>query len=615
MRTLFRCEAGHVNVRGSSVANPEEDLGCSQPVVKDCEWWGHEPDGRHCHTSTECRRPLMSVPIPVEPSSPDALLSLKECAQLAARPDDWRTLDLDVLAQLTLNRCLVFGQISAWDLPEEVTQEADDQAYAVYRVANERLPRITRIQLLDAVTDAIEQNGAVSALMPFMDCDHDVAIAREASIRLAMMMPRIDGDLLTGPKALRRLADSADSETVRLGLLLGLMSLGDRQTSPMLEGCWRTLTALGRRKLTEPAPFAYASSIDFFLDWFPHEQDEIGQLAIANALARPARDALEATRGPTRDRHLLRVQRVLDVERVYPASEAMPGTPIRILREWSLKDYWKLLEPRLRELAAVEIGSEQVIPGVMADWRAASEMTGELHNIEAQLPNGDLPIAESASGLAEAVRRSGSGSDGGNMSKQSFVLRDVLLYLADHPRSPQEEQMRQIQAIELWKEFDKHGMTERAKPGIGAFLTNMMAWPSYTPASDVAKAFNQGGLLATVGFRANLIRFSEMGVLHNPVGDLFGISPRLLMEMGLWELAQADVAGAAGIDGPPPTTPEIWAWVRQQIELLPGSDRSNERGEVLVPAGIRREKAEEHEPGCDAGHRPDQRCSSRGRYL
>ncbi|MHB8516321.1 MAG: hypothetical protein ACYC9X_11235 [Dehalococcoidia bacterium] len=74
-------------------------------------------------------------------------------------------------------------------------------------VANERLPRITRIQLLDTVTDAIEQNGGVSALMPFVDCDNDIAITREASIRLAMMMPRTDRDPLTGPKALRRFGE------------------------------------------------------------------------------------------------------------------------------------------------------------------------------------------------------------------------------------------------------------------------------------------------------------------------------------------------------------------------------------------------------------------------
>jgi hypothetical protein len=168
---------------------------------------------------------------------------------LMDHPERWHAVDLDTLKQLTFFQCLLFGGTGEIDRAREMGRR--------YAVLTERPGEGDRLQLLDYVTRSVETRvGTVDSLMPFIFRDPEVRVVAAASIELAVLMPLKDGDPMTGPKTLRRMSDNARDETALLGLLAGLLLLGDRRTLPLLEGCWERLGRsaggyLGPQRTTE----------------------------------------------------------------------------------------------------------------------------------------------------------------------------------------------------------------------------------------------------------------------------------------------------------------------------------------------------------------------------
>jgi hypothetical protein len=146
--------------------------------------------------------------------------------------------------------------------------------------------------------------------MPFIFGDPEVRVVAAASIELAVLMPRKDGDPMTGPKTLRRMSDNAPDETARLGLLAGLLLLGGRRALPLLEGCRGRLGRSARARLAGSwSGFAYPSLVDFLLAWMERVTDEEELYTVGKALADiPARSGQ---------------RKVVDVDRGFPPTRPM----------------------------------------------------------------------------------------------------------------------------------------------------------------------------------------------------------------------------------------------------------------------------------------------------
>ena len=176
-----------------------------------------------------------------------------------------------------------------------------------------------------------------------------------AALNLSFLIPPRGGDPLTGPKDVLGFIETADTDNSRVGILQGVLLLGDRRILPLLDRCWEKLGREGRRRLTHSwSGFVYASTIDFLLGWLEATNDDWDYGAIAAALASY----------PIRQK---RIPLVLDVERKLPVNGPEDGPAVRYISQWSFEEYGAIIAPRLKAIAAAETG-DKVIPKVLGAW-------------------------------------------------------------------------------------------------------------------------------------------------------------------------------------------------------------------------------------------------------
>jgi len=224
----------------------------------------------------------------------------------------------------------------------------------LYRVVVERLSVPQRKELVEEVNECVERGlGTVDAFLPFLFQDPDTGIISTAALNFALLGPVEHGDPLTAPRYLKGIADLTRHPRVRVGILTGLLLLGDRRVLPVLHRCWVRLTAEERQRLTQAySGFVYAGVVDFFLDWLEDADEETFGL-VAAALAKMPLTAISP--------------KVLDVERVFPAASAGSGPSVRLVGEWPFEEYGRLIEPRFRDLLRRK-SEPWVLSQVMAAW-------------------------------------------------------------------------------------------------------------------------------------------------------------------------------------------------------------------------------------------------------
>jgi hypothetical protein len=283
---------------------------------------------------------------------------ISEIEDLSGQPDLWPTLDPEKLKQLVFFQCAIYSATA--------DEHRIQGLRTLYRILASRTIVEDRLEVLELVTSLIEEQhrkrppsagaGWLNALMPFIFVDPEPAVISSATLDMASMMPLVDSDPLTGPKSLLGYARGVDQEVTKVGILIGLLHLGDRRVIRLLDGCWRDLGEIGQAKLAASRTgFIYAGVIDFFLDWLEATVEEGGESfgAAASALVIMHRDTLQPI--------------VLDVERKFPVTEQAPDDAIRLLRQWSLTEYAKVIEPRLRSLIDRE-SSPRLLPYVLDQW-------------------------------------------------------------------------------------------------------------------------------------------------------------------------------------------------------------------------------------------------------
>jgi hypothetical protein len=170
-----------------------------------------------------------------------------------------------------------------------------------------------------------------------------------------LLIPQRGSDPLTGPKDVLGFLEGSDTDNTRVGILQGVLLIGDRRVLPLLDRCWEGLGREGRRCLAHSwSGFVYASTIEFLLDWLERTDNEADYGSISAALLLCT---VRQKNSPF----------VLDVERKFPANGFGDGPPLRFLKQWTFEEYGKIIAPRLRAIGEAETG-EKVIPKVLEAW-------------------------------------------------------------------------------------------------------------------------------------------------------------------------------------------------------------------------------------------------------
>ncbi len=269
---------------------------------------------------------------------------VRPLVERGAQPGAWDALDTDELLLVVFQLALYYG---ATREPEAGTSLAT--AYERLAVA---APAGERMELLERLAEAVRAGStSVVALLPFVQREPDSTVVQAAATSFASLLPLTGDDPMTGPRTVRALIEHAEDEPVRVGLIAGLLALGDRRVLPLLRGAWRALTPEGRESLTRTGlPFATASVAEFWLDWL-EDADPAESHLVADALAR-----LPGQSGG----------RVLDLERRFPENAPGDAPEIAVIGEWTTRAYAERMAPRLADLER-----RGLAPAALAEVRSA----------------------------------------------------------------------------------------------------------------------------------------------------------------------------------------------------------------------------------------------------
>lgn len=274
--------------------------------------------------------------------------ALRELAALAADPERWPGLDEDTLL------LVVFQQALHWAHTQD--PEAAAALALLYPHLVSRVDEAERLELQDRVVSAVEEGRVpVAALAPFLQHESSPVAASLAAVSFATLMPLENGDEMTGPRTLVRLASHADDDGARVGLLAGLLQLGDARVLPLAAPVWEALEPESRARLASlpsPSKLVFAAAVEFWMRAF-----EAGEPAAADALVRLAREA--------------EPPRVLALERKFPANAADDRDEITVLDDRSIAEQGALLAPRLAALPA-EHPVVARVPDVRAAWQISA---------------------------------------------------------------------------------------------------------------------------------------------------------------------------------------------------------------------------------------------------
>lgn len=257
---------------------------------------------------------------------------LQHLVEIGRDPARWEALDPDALLLIAFQQALYYGA--------NHDAEAGASLGALYGYLVGRVTIEERLELLERVGEAV-QGGATSvlAMLPFLQRESEPHVAQMAAVSFASLMPLTDDDPMTGPRTLRTLFNHSEDEAVRIGLLAGLLALGDRRVAPLLPSAWASLSPEGQVALTQaPQPFVSALWVEFLVDALvaaPGASDS------AHAVA--ARLILLPKEGESR---------VLDLERKFPENAPDERPEIALLGEWSVHEYSERIAGRLAEAAA-----------------------------------------------------------------------------------------------------------------------------------------------------------------------------------------------------------------------------------------------------------------------
>jgi hypothetical protein len=164
---------------------------------------------------------------------------------------------------------------------------------------------------------------------------------------------------LTGPLLVASLNDHVARDDARAGIIGGLLLLGDPRVGALVDRAWMRLGDEGRQTLAlviQGFHGLHTLTVQFLIGWLEHEalRPESATFGVVAAtMARAGHHAAEFG--------------VVEVRRTFPVTDAPPGRPYEVVREWPHHEFLPLVSDRLLALASADRPPELVL-AVLRHW-------------------------------------------------------------------------------------------------------------------------------------------------------------------------------------------------------------------------------------------------------
>jgi len=216
----------------------------------------------------------------------------------------------------------------------------------------------TRAEMAVELAEHIE-NGrcSINALNAFLFEDPSSYVVCTATLAAVPMWPggSPHDPLFSARELMAFVRQFSQVEEPRaVGMIQGMLLLGDRRIIHEMGPCWRLLSVPARNSLLKLGGMrVYAPVLEWLMDWLADcEGSEYA--AVAGTLGRFADQAREQ-------------DEVAEVQRALPLWQEPPAPPIQDLQRWTFREYGEFVAPRLVEIAKAEFG-DRVMPALLAEW-------------------------------------------------------------------------------------------------------------------------------------------------------------------------------------------------------------------------------------------------------
>ncbi len=294
-------------------------------------------------------------------------LTLSDLDHLLASPGEWADLSPERLAEFVFFACMIGGvDTTRQPAVRELYEHASDVLPADVRRAMTR-------QLAEWVQDLARTHGAapVTTLSPLLVIDPDDVVVSTAALEAAQLLEPEDGDVLTGPRMMVKVAeDFAEDEERQRAMLAGLTALGDARVFALVHDALPGFAADVVTRLVEsialqpPTEASIAFLVTALERWMAAGQEGYIGVVVA-ALQRLADVAANASAGPASAG-----AGVIDLERIFPSwSAEAAGGPVRLRAAYAVPEFGARIAPRLAALSATE-SYPRLIPAALRAWGA-----------------------------------------------------------------------------------------------------------------------------------------------------------------------------------------------------------------------------------------------------
>ena len=298
-----------------------------------------------------------SRPAPDPPTLADQALPTLD--RLLLEPRRWPTESPPMLADLMLSILVDFAAD-----PEGCTRNLAVVTEA-WETACLRLSWRERLAIVRAVADSLPSGdvGSLVGLTVVIANETDGAVLASAMLDMALLAPTVGGDpFLSSVNLVLRQSTGFGDQPVRAGGLFGgLLMMGDRRLPDLLDGWWRDQSGTAKIAAWQFVPDAiFAGAVECVLRWL-EDPDEM-------ELGAPAGFLHGLPRLPGTGREVLEVEWDLPADNTLgPDGHSRRRGSYRVLRRWTVEEFGRLIEPRLRAVSARE-GDPEPFRLVMQAW-------------------------------------------------------------------------------------------------------------------------------------------------------------------------------------------------------------------------------------------------------
>ncbi len=247
-----------------------------------------------------------------------------------------------------------------------------------------------RQELVNALRDVIYHTPLdTGALLCMLGAETDPGVISSAAINVAVLtrsrkqpaselerrtqeqmrqlnIPDEDAGELPGPTLLAAEWEHAAPESpLRLGILMGMVLLGDKRIWPLVEGKWEGIAKANWEALAKATNGEVCTlQVEFLLEWLGSVIDDDNQLG--SIAANIAKQVWQSRSG-----------RVLEVSRRFPHQLFSQKPAITVVQSWTFPEYAEVIAPRLQELIDLE-SEPKVTPLILEGWVNASVTATDL---------------------------------------------------------------------------------------------------------------------------------------------------------------------------------------------------------------------------------------------